>query len=203
LQSVTVSINGRTREIACDYLGCGFHLVPNLELPRLLGCAVENGFVRADAKQQSSVPHVYCAGELTGIGGLEKALVEGEIAGLAAADRSAAHLFSPRDRQARFARRLEAAFVLRGELRELAAADTIVCRCEDVCRNALEKMRSGREARLHVRCGMGPCQGRVCGPATSFLFGWDAESVRPPITPARIETIAAETSEVASTQTTR
>jgi D-hydroxyproline dehydrogenase subunit alpha len=203
LQSVTVSIAGKMREIACDYLGCGFHLVPNLELPRLLGCAVADGFVRVDATQQSSVANVYCAGELTGIGGLEKALLEGEIAGLAAAGRSATHLFPRRDRQVRFAQRLEGAFAPRSELRELAADDTIVCRCEDIRRNVLEKMGSGREARLHVRCGMGPCQGRVCGPATSFLFGWDAESVRPPITPARIETIAAETSEVAATQATR
>ncbi|UWZ81707.1 NAD(P)/FAD-dependent oxidoreductase [Occallatibacter riparius] len=203
LMSVTVSIGGKAREIGCDYLGCGFHLVPNLELPRLLGCATEEGFVRVDAGQQSSVEGVYCAGELTGVGGLEKALIEGEIAGLAAAGRSAVHLFPRRDRQMRFARKLDEAFALRGELGELAAEDTIVCRCEDVRRGALEGMRSGREAKLHTRCGMGPCQGRVCGPATLFLFGWDAESVRPPITPARIETIAADVSDVASAQDVR
>lgn len=203
LKSVTVSIGGKTREIGCDYLGCGFHLVPNLELPRLLGCATERGFVRVDAGQQSSVQDVFCVGELTGVGGLEKALVEGEIAGLAAAGGSAKHLFSRRDRQTRFAQKLEEAFALRGELRELATEDTIVCRCEDVRRDALEDMRTGREAKLHTRCGMGPCQGRVCGPATSFLFGWDAESVRPPITPARIESIAAEPKDVAAAQGAR
>jgi NADPH-dependent 2,4-dienoyl-CoA reductase/sulfur reductase-like enzyme len=203
LKSVTVSNGGKTREIACDYLGCGFHLVPNLELPRLLGCDVAGGFVRIDAAQQSSVPDVYCVGELTGVGGLEKALVEGEVAGLAVAGRSANHLFPRRDRQVRFAQGLEAAFALRNELQVLAAKDTIVCRCEDVRRGALEKMRDGREARLHTRCGMGPCQGRVCGPATAYLFGWDSESIRPPITPARIETIAAETTDVATAQGAR
>jgi NADPH-dependent 2,4-dienoyl-CoA reductase/sulfur reductase-like enzyme len=190
LRSVTVSIAGKTGEMDCDYLGCGFHLVPNLELPRLLGCTVEGGFVAVDAAQQSSVQDVYCAGELTGVGGLEKALAEGEIAGLAAAGRPATHLFSRRDRQARFARSLEKAFAPRSELREVAAGDTIVCRCEDVRKSVLEMMHSGREAKLHTRCGMGPCQGRICGPATSFLFGWESESVRPPITPARVETIA-------------
>jgi NADPH-dependent 2,4-dienoyl-CoA reductase/sulfur reductase-like enzyme len=200
LKSVTVSIGGKTREIACDYLGCGFHLVPNLELPRLLGCDVEAGFVRVDATQQSSVKDVYCVGELTGVGGLEKALVEGEIAGFAVAGRSATHLLPRRDRQVRFAQRLEVAFASRDELRALAAVETIVCRCEDVRRGALEKMRDGRDARLHTRCGMGPCQGRICGPATAFLFGWDSESVRPPITPARIETIAAGTTDVAAAQ---
>jgi NADPH-dependent 2,4-dienoyl-CoA reductase/sulfur reductase-like enzyme len=203
LKSVTVSIGGKPREIACDYLGCGFHLVPNLELPRLLGCDVEGGFVRIDAAQESSVPGVYCVGELTGVGGLEKALLEGEIAGLAVAGRSAKHLYLQRDRQLQFAQRLEVAFALRDELRGLASEDTIVCRCEDVRRGALEKMRDGRESRLHTRCGMGPCQGRVCGSATSFLFGWDAESIRPPITPARIDTIAAGTADVAAGQGAR
>ena len=192
LQSVTVKVAGAEREVACDYLGCGFHLVPNLELPRLLGCAIHDGYVQVSADLQSSVPGVYCAGELTGIGGLEKALVEGEIAGLAAAGQDARSLYSRRDKQAGFARRLDAAFALRPELRDLAKADTIVCRCEDVRRDALEPMRGGREAKLHTRCGMGPCQGRVCGPATSFLFGWDAESVRPPLSPARVQTIAEE-----------
>jgi NADPH-dependent 2,4-dienoyl-CoA reductase/sulfur reductase-like enzyme len=192
LQSVTVSVAGKKRTIECDYLGCGFHLVPNLELPRLLRCAVEGGYVRVDASQLSSVPDIYCVGELTGIGGLDKALIEGEIAGLAAAGRSAAHLFSHRDRQLRFARQLDAAFTPRADLRAVSLPDTIVCRCEDVRHSALEPMRNGREAKLHTRCGMGPCQGRVCGPATSFLFGWDSESVRPPLTPARIETLTAE-----------
>jgi NADPH-dependent 2,4-dienoyl-CoA reductase/sulfur reductase-like enzyme len=191
LESVTVSVNNEMREVACDYLACGFHLVPNLELPRLLGCDVRDGYVCVDGAQESSAANVYCAGELTGIGGLEKALVEGEIAGLAVADRNAAHLHARRDRTMRFARRLDAAFALRPELRELADADTIVCRCEDVRRGALAGLHSGREAKLHTRCGMGACQGRICGPATSFLFGWESESTRPPISPARIESVAA------------
>lgn len=190
LSRVTVRVGRSTREIACDYLGCGFHLAPNIELPRLLGCAIERGFVRVDAAQTSSLPHVYCAGELTGIGGLEKALVEGEIAGLAAAGRPAAHLYKRRDRHVLFAQQLDTAFALRAELRDLATPETIVCRCEDVRRSTLENIRGWREAKLHTRCGMGPCQGRICGPATSFLFGWSNESVRPPLTPARMETLA-------------
>ena len=40
--------------------------------------------MRVDDFQQTSIPGVYCAGEPTGIGGLELALVEGQIAGWAA-----------------------------------------------------------------------------------------------------------------------
>jgi NADPH-dependent 2,4-dienoyl-CoA reductase/sulfur reductase-like enzyme len=191
LQSVIVDIAGAHRELACDYLACGFHLVPNLELPRLLGCAIDGGYVRVNASQQSSVARVYCAGELTGIGGLDKALCEGEIAGLACAGRSTAHLLARRAQLARFARRLDATFAPRPELAQLAAPDTLVCRCEDVPRSALERCSNWREAKLHTRCGMGPCQGRVCGAATEVLFGWSHDSVRPPLTPARVDTVAA------------
>ncbi|MGV8921505.1 MAG: FAD/NAD(P)-binding oxidoreductase, partial [Pseudomonas sp.] len=40
------------------------------------------------------------------------------------------------------------------------------------------------------RCGMGACQGRVCGPATQVLFDWPPPAPRPPFTPARIATLA-------------
>jgi len=190
LQFVVIRTGGAIREVACDYLGCGFHLIPNLELPRLLGCAIQGGYVRVDSTQQSSASGIYCAGELTGIGGLEKALVEGEIAGLAAAGRPVAHLAQRRNRAIRFARNLDAAFALRAELRTIPDAQTIVCRCEDVRLSMLQNMRNGRDAKLHTRCGMGACQGRVCGPATAFLFGWESESVRPPLLPADMRTLA-------------
>jgi len=54
---------------------------------------------------------------------------------------------------------------------------------------ALEAFPDGRAAKLATRCGMGPCQGRVCGGAVDFLFGWRAESVRPPALPVRIESL--------------
>ena len=191
LHSVTVSLNRTVRTIECDYLGCGFHLVPNLELPRLLQCQIQSGYVCVNESQETSVKGVYCVGEPTGIGGLEKALCEGEIAGLASTGRPIAHLSKRRDRYVRFARQLDAAFKLRPELNQLATQDTFVCRCEDVPRHALDSMHSWREAKLHTRCGMGPCQGRICGPATEFLFGWSSAHPRPPVFPARISTLAA------------
>jgi hypothetical protein len=69
--------------------------------------------------------------------------------------------------------------------------ETMICRCEDVPYSRLRQHSSWRAAKLHTRCGMGPCQGRVCGPATQFLFKWNPDSVRPPVFPARVETLAA------------
>ena len=186
---------GRKRwSVSCDYLACGFHLVPNLELAELLGCEIDGGTVKVDEFQQTSVPRVYAAGEATGIGGLELSLVEGEIAGLAIAGRhdEARRLFPMRAKQRRFGDLLNRTFALRDELKSLPEAETIVCRCEDVVFDRLRGHDSWRAAKLQTRCGMGPCQGRICGGAVEFLFGWKAESVRPPILPVRVDSLISE-----------
>jgi NADPH-dependent 2,4-dienoyl-CoA reductase/sulfur reductase-like enzyme len=188
---VTLNCEGRTRELACDYVACGFGLIPNTELAQLLGCELRGGFVSVDQYQQTSVANVYCAGEPTGIAGVDSALIEGQIAGCAAvgAYRQADALRRRLD--IAFAAALERAFALRRELQSLATAETIVCRCEDVTLNALQALGSWRAAKLQSRCGMGPCQGRICGPAVEYLFGWRPESVRPPVLPARARSLAA------------
>jgi NADPH-dependent 2,4-dienoyl-CoA reductase/sulfur reductase-like enzyme len=186
LKSVTLRKGSREWTIPCDYLSCGFHLVPNTELAELLGCAIASGSVKVDEWQATSVPGIYCAGEPTGIGGLELSLVEGEIAGYAASGQTAkaSTLQGKRHKLQRFADRLEATFALDPALRQLPQSETIVCRCEDVRFAALSQHSSWRAAKLHTRCGMGPCQGRVCGAAAEFLFDWRAESIRPPVFPA-------------------
>jgi NADPH-dependent 2,4-dienoyl-CoA reductase/sulfur reductase-like enzyme len=171
---VTLSRGGT---VACDYLACGFGLVPNTELLTLLG--------------YGTAPGIYAAGEVTGIGGLDLSIVEGEMAGLAAAGRhdETSRLLPALQRHRRFAAALERTFTLRSELKLLATDDTIVCRCEDVPLGRIRRYTGWREAKLQTRCGMGPCQARVCGPAVEFLLGWKSDSVRPPIFPARIETL--------------
>jgi hypothetical protein len=37
---------------------------------------------------------------------------------------------------------------------------------------------------------MGPCQGRVCGAALGFLFGWSADTIRPPLLPVPLSLLA-------------
>ncbi len=86
---------------------------------------------------------------------------------------------------------MERAFRPRAELADVVRADTIVCRCEDVRLAAIAAAESAREAKLATRAGMGPCQGRVCGPALEFLFGWDSDSVRPPVKPAALGNLVA------------
>lgn len=198
LETVTLRSGNGTWQEPCDYLACGFHLVPNTELAALLGCDLRAGFVRVDDSQQSSVPGVFCAGELTGIGGVDLSIVEGQIAGYAAAGATAraANLTPQKRRLDRFAALLRETFVLREELRSLADAETIVCRCEDAKFARVRRHSSWRAAKLQTRCGMGPCQGRICGAAAEFLFGWKVDSVRPPVFAAPLQSLAVAAAQV-------
>ncbi len=105
-----------------------------------------------------------------GIGGVEASLVEGKIAGLATIGKTdqARKYFGEREKAHRFGNALNAAFSLRDDLKTLADDATMVCRCEDVEYGRLKEFDSWRSAKLQTRCGMGSCQGRVCGAATSF-----------------------------------
>jgi D-hydroxyproline dehydrogenase subunit alpha len=192
VEAVTLQAGHRLWTEPCDILACAFGLVPNLELPLMVGCEIRDGAVVVDDWQQCKVAGVYCAGELTGIGGAELASTEGAIAGYGATGSTVSinYLRASRDEGKRFANLLNRTFALRSELRQLPDDDTLICRCEDVTRGRLAGYASWRAAKLHTRCGMGPCQGRVCGAATEYLYGWKPESVRPPIFPASVGTLA-------------
>lgn len=191
VSSVTLT-NGTRRErtVSCEMLACGFGLVPNTEIAEYLGCILDGDFVRVNAAMETTVPGVFAVGELTGIGGAESAVLQGRIAGTAAAGAKPSVLDQfARRRWRRFSQRLAAAFALRDGMRAEVGADTPVCRCEDATLRELEACMNWRDAKLQTRAGMGPCQGRVCGAACRYLFGWRDNSVRPPVLPARVATL--------------
>ena len=159
--------------IDCDLAAVGFGLVPNTELAELVDTSA------------------ILAGECNGIGGVEKSLLEGQIAGhTVAGNHDEVKRLRPAHQAAlRFVKLLDETFALRDELRTLAGPGTVVCRCENVARGRLDGLPSWRYAKLHTRCGMGPCQGRMCGPAVEFLYNWRPDSVRPPVMPARVGTL--------------
>jgi NADPH-dependent 2,4-dienoyl-CoA reductase/sulfur reductase-like enzyme len=196
LEAVSISEGDRVREVECDYLGCGYHLIPNTELAQSIGCRLKDGFVETDEFQETSEQDVYCAGEPTAIGGMELSSLEGRIAGhaVAGAREAAEELFPARSRYQRLAESMRKAFRLRPELAKLATPDTLLCRCEDVSFEKVQQFDSWKSAKLHSRCGMGPCQGRVCGAAAKFLFGWNTDWNRPPVFPVRCSSLAAMSS---------
>jgi NADPH-dependent 2,4-dienoyl-CoA reductase/sulfur reductase-like enzyme len=189
LEQVRVSRNGQTVIIPCDYLACGFGLIPNTELPALFGCKIESGSVVVNESLHTSQQNILCAGEVIGIGGVDAAIIEGCMAGHSVAQQpeKAAALMSQRKSIRAFAAHLEQSFALRSELKSLAAPKVLLCRCEDVLTEAVSACHSWTEARLLTRCGMGACQGRVCGAAARFLYDWNSTTARPPLQPTSIK----------------
>jgi D-hydroxyproline dehydrogenase subunit alpha len=191
VHAISVTNGQSTRKIACDMVACSFNLVPNTELPSIFRCRMAAGNVETNEWQQTSVENIFSAGETTGIAGADAALIEGRIAGYSAAGKReyAVKLLSKRRKLRAWGLALERAFALRPELRNLPQADTIICRCEDISWSALRGACDARQAKLYTRCGMGPCQGRICGAALHFLSGWNGDLVRPPVFPVRTSTL--------------
>lgn len=183
--------NGRARRvIECDLAGVGFGLVPNTRVAAMLGCEIRNGRVHTDHHQRTSLPSVWCAGEATGIGGVDAAVFEGQIAACSATDsRQDDAVLVQRDRARCFVSALNDALALRPELKHIAPIDEFLCRCEDVRVGEARAHASWRDAKLQTRCGMGECQGRTCGPAAAFLFDWMVADTRPPLTPVSLGAI--------------
>ena len=195
IESVTLTDGRRTWDEPCDLLACAYGLVPNVELHELLGCEITNGKVLTDYNMESSIKGVYSAGEPLGIGGLDLALAEGTLAGTLAAGKEDLAARARVDRHSTFRRIFDESFKLRPEVLALATNDTILCRCEDVRLGAIDPSWSQRKAKLYTRIGMGPCQGRVCGPATRCLFGWAPDRARPPLFPTEVNILAATKAE--------
>jgi NADPH-dependent 2,4-dienoyl-CoA reductase/sulfur reductase-like enzyme len=184
------------QRVDCDLLAVGYGLVPNTELASLLGCALDEADthprVQVDALLRTSAANIYAAGEACGIGGLAVARIEGAMAGhMAVGDAAAANALLPqRDRARRFGALLARHFALDPRLRTLADDRTLVCRCEDVPLGALAGFADARAAKLATRCGMGACQGRICGTALAELGRFPRGGARPPVFPARLATLA-------------
>ncbi|MFC3448333.1 FAD/NAD(P)-dependent oxidoreductase [Amycolatopsis speibonae] len=193
-------IHGTERTYEVDAVCVGHGFVPQPELAVAAGCALDGGFVRVDGAQRTTVDGVFAAGEITGIGGAVTAAAEGAVAGHAAAGGAPPPaLIRARDRALAFAGRLAKAHPIgpawRGWLRE----DTIVCRCEETTYGELTRAAGdaacpGSHAlKLGTRAGLGPCQGRMCGPAVSELCGGTERHHRPIAQPIRLGELAART----------
>jgi NADPH-dependent 2,4-dienoyl-CoA reductase/sulfur reductase-like enzyme len=169
-----------------------------------------------DAWGELDVPGIFAAGDGAGIGGAQAAALQGELAGLGIAKRLAAIEPGQRDQRASTLRErlalnlrirpfLDALYQPREENR-IPADDVMVCRCEEVTAGDLRKFvalgcAGPNQAKSFGRCGMGPCQGRMCGLTVTEVIakarGVTAEEVgyyriRPPIKPITLGELAGD-----------
>ncbi|GAA1550450.1 hypothetical protein GCM10009804_03790 [Kribbella hippodromi] len=83
-------VRGSERRVEVDAVCLGFGFTANLELAVAAHCELTTGpdggpAVAVDANQQTTIPGIFAAGELTGIGGATLSAAEGKLAGTAAA----------------------------------------------------------------------------------------------------------------------
>ncbi len=185
----------RLHEVDAVCVGHGF--TPQPELAVAAGCVLDGGFVAVDTAQRTSVTTVFAAGEITGIGGADAARAEGAVAGCVAAGGTPGRaLLRERDRTRAFARRLTAAHPIGAAWRGWLRDDTIVCRCEET---SYEELRTAaadpatpgpHALKLGTRAGLGPCQGRICGPTVAELCGGAERHHRPIAQPIRLGELA-------------
>lgn len=201
VRRVALEEGGRARTIACDALAAGWGLIPETELGQSLGCSIGPRFgadaLVVDGAQRTSLPHVFAAGECTGIAGARAAHLQGRIAGHAIAAELAGAVALPTRlarrlaREQAFAAAVAAAFPMPARWAERLRDDTLVCRCEDVPWSAVRDHPDLRSAKLATRCGMGHCQGRLCHDTLVAVMRWPRLPVRPPLAPAAFATLLA------------
>jgi D-hydroxyproline dehydrogenase subunit alpha len=189
---------GTGRDIDVDLVALGWGFTPSLELVTGVGAGtrvdVDGSLVAVvDDSQRTTVPSVYAAGEVTGVGGAVLAVLEGQLAGLtAAADHGRA---SARSRVLRlrraiarsraFATAMHRAHTVPPQWYEWLTPETVICRCEEVTYAEICQARDelgaddARTLKLTSRPGMGWCQGRVCGFATARLASQSGGEIGP------------------------
>jgi len=182
LQRITFRAGGGDRTENADLLLLHDGIIPSVQITRALGCAH-----RWDAGQHcwkpavdawgvTSLPNILVAGDGAGIGGARAAALSGRIAALGVAralgridvatrDAAAAPLRAAHARHRAVRPLLDTLYAPRPCVLDDA---TIVCRCEEVTAAQIRDAASPgclglNQLKAFTRCGMGPCQGRMCG----------------------------------------
>lgn len=206
-----------SRSFEVDAVCMGYGFMPSNEMLRALGCRHHFDSTRGhlvtekDADCLTSVANVYAVGDCSGLGGAPAAESEGIIAGAAAArslglaadDARVAKARAGLRRHRRFQSGLWALYRAPRLLTELAAPETVVCRCEeltlaDILSGFGDDARSIGAVKRATRAGMGRCQGRYCGPILAAISAARQDlpldeavhmAPRPPVKPIRISDI--------------
>ncbi|WP_417804382.1 FAD-dependent oxidoreductase [Thalassospira lucentensis] len=134
---------------------------------------------------QTTCPGIFAAGDVQGIGGAKAARVRGAMAALEIATLTKKISQQERDALARSMRnRLGRHLSLRplmlsqfpsGLGARLPSDDTIVCRCEEVTAQTIRETQHAGASTINqmkavTRCGMGPCQGKMCASTASRIM---------------------------------
>jgi NADPH-dependent 2,4-dienoyl-CoA reductase/sulfur reductase-like enzyme len=222
LESVEYRRRGRWQRIESSRVFLHQGVVPNVNLAMATGCAHRWSDAQLcwqaviDDWAQSNMPGIAIAGDGAAIGGARAAESLGRIAAYGALHRCARLDARERDRLARPHRRalvrerrarpfLDRLFRPAPQFRVPVDDETIVCRCEEVTAGRVRASVAlgcvgPNQLKGFSRCGMGPCQGRMCGLTVSEIIAAyrdvpvsevGALRQRPPVKPLLLGELAA------------
>jgi octopine oxidase subunit A len=217
LEQVVFRAGGTERRLPADLLLLHQGVVPNVNLALAAGVAHEWNDRQLcfqpviDGEFGTSVPGIAVAGDGAGIAGGTAAAERGRLAAIAAvrALSPAAAVPDAQPIRHRLQREERGRAFLDWLNRPSVAfrqpqGDTLVCRCEEVSAAQVRDMaRLGCEGpnqmKAFLRCGMGPCQGRLCGLTVTELIAAERHStpgevgyyrLRPPVKPITLAELA-------------
>jgi len=202
LSQVRFRAGGRDHAVPADLLLLHDGVIPSLQITRALGLAHSWDAAQrcwkpaTDEWGVTSLPNLLVAGDAAGVGGALAATFAGRLAVLGAAralgrisaatrDAAAAPLRAARARHLALRPFLDALYAPRPPLLD---DTTLVCRCEEVTAGQIrEAANIGalglNQLKAFTRCGMGPCQGRMCGAAAAEVMaaarGVPVEKIEP------------------------
>lgn len=214
--------SGRTQVIDADLVLLHDGIIPNDHVTRQLGCReIWNSSQHCFSPVinewgETSLPGIFAAGDCTGIWGAQAAELAGQIAALEIGrqlgridalerDRRAREPLLKLKRQRAFRPFLEKRFPPSISRAGQAAAETVICRCENVTageiRAAVAQGATGPDQlKSFTRSGMGPCQGRSCAMAVAEIIACELScgveavgrhDIRPPLKPLPLGKIGA------------
>jgi NADPH-dependent 2,4-dienoyl-CoA reductase/sulfur reductase-like enzyme len=219
-EALRFASSGRVHRIAAGVVLLHHGVVPNTQLSRLL--RVEHDWdnpqlawrPRVDAWGQTPLAGFRIAGDSTSIAGALAAEASGAIAAIGAAHAMGRLSDTERDQRAAPAQRALAkqlrirpfldAMYRPPEWINTPADETIVCRCEEVTAGRIREMarigcQGPNQTKFFSRCGMGPCQGRVCGLGVTQILARElgkapadvgAYRIRSPLKPVPMSSLA-------------
>ncbi|WP_417260895.1 MULTISPECIES: NAD(P)/FAD-dependent oxidoreductase [Alphaproteobacteria] len=215
-EAVSFKSGGKSHRIETSAVALHQGVIPNQQITRLLRCEhdwneSQQCFVpRLDDHFETTTENVYVAGDGAGIGGAVSAALRGRLVALRIAEKNgkpdvAACGAIKAQLKADKAIRpfLEALYAPSSE-NLLPADDVMVCRCEEITagqiREAVDLGAPGpNQVKSYLRCGMGPCQGRMCGPTVTQIIAdrrkkqagdIDYYRIRPPLKPLALAELA-------------
>lgn len=220
VEAVEAVVNGQKQTFPADLFLLHFGVIPNTHIFRMIGCTMQWNreqrywFPSCDRWGRTNFERIFAAGDGVAVGGALAAEYRGEIAALEIArclgflpvyerDALASPIFTAMQYDALPRPFIDAIYGPRINGKHFKD-ETILCRCENVSVSDVRKavgegVSDVNEIKIVTRCGMGPCQGRMCGPALAEIVAAELDSspervgllnVRPPLKPIPFGEIA-------------